>query len=166
MLLTNWLALFQARLQFSRFVRRMNGTRSLPATFPPFVRGGQGGSRSRARKQHDNRLLLAAEVLEVRQLLSAAVTAVSPNSGSQNGGTSVNLVGSGFTGVTTVMFGSQAASQFTVNSVTSITAVSPAEATGTVDIQVDTTSGNSPIVSADQFTFLQAPPSWYSHPRQ
>ncbi|HLJ10891.1 MAG TPA: IPT/TIG domain-containing protein, partial [Planctomycetaceae bacterium] len=102
---------------------------------------------------------VAAEVLEVRQLLSAAITAVSPNSGQQTGGTSVTITGSGFSSVTGVTFGGFAATSYTVTSSSAITAVSPSHGVGMVDIQVMAMMGNSSIVTADQFTYLQSRPT-------
>jgi hypothetical protein len=77
---------------------------------------------------------------------------VEPNTGSAAGGTSVTITGSGFTGATAVKFGSNEATSFTVNSESSITAVSPA-GTGTVDVTVTTPAGTSSTGSADQFTY-------------
>jgi hypothetical protein len=85
---------------------------------------------------------------------AATVTGVSPGSGPVSGGTSVTIAGSGFAGATAVNFGSTAASSFTVNSDTSITATAPAAtAVGTVDVTVTTPSGTSATSSADQFTY-------------
>jgi DNA-binding beta-propeller fold protein YncE len=82
------------------------------------------------------------------------VTKVEPNRGSPGGGTTVTITGTGFTGATAVRFGATSAKSFTVNSATSITAVSPrVKVTGTVDVTVTTTAGTSPTSSADQFTF-------------
>jgi len=68
---------------------------------------------------------------------------VSPNTGSTSGGTTVTITGTGFTGVTTaVTFGGTAAS-FTVNSLTQITATTPAHAAGTVDVTVTTGAGTA-----------------------
>ena len=118
-----------------------------------------GSLGARPRRRSDRTLAVAAELLEERQLLSAAITAVSPNSAQAQGGTSVNIVGSGFTNVTGVMFGTVAATSFTVGSSTAITAVAPAEPAGQVDIIVDTTAGNSPVnPQTDQFTYLQSGP--------
>jgi hypothetical protein len=86
----------------------------------------------------------------------ASITSISPTSGSTGGGTSVSLTGTGFTAATGVNFGTTPAASFTVNSDTSITAVSPAEAAGTVDITVSTLSGTSVVGSSDQFTFNAA----------
>ncbi len=93
-------------------------------------------------------------VLQVQQV-PPAVTGISPVSGPWVGGTSVTITGSGFSGATAVDFGTTAASSFTVNSAgTQITATSPAEAAGTVDVTVTTGSGTSATSAADQFTYL------------
>ena len=84
-----------------------------------------------------------------------AVTAISPNSGSPSGGTAVTITGANFTGATAVRFGSNAATSVTVNSITKITATSPA-GTGTVDVTVTAAGGTSPTGSADQFTYGSA----------
>ena len=82
------------------------------------------------------------------------VTGISPAAGATGGGTSVTITGTGFTGATAVKFGSTAATLFTVNSATQITATSPNYgSTGTVDITVTTPGGTSATSSADQFTF-------------
>jgi hypothetical protein len=80
------------------------------------------------------------------------VTKIEPTTGPAAGGTSVTITGTGFIGATAVRFGSNNAASFTVNSATSITAVSPAAA-GTVDVTVTTPNGTSPTSEADQFTY-------------
>ena len=55
----------------------------------------------------------------------------------------MTITGTSFTGATAVKFGTTAATTFTVNSSTSITATSPA-GTGTVDVTVTTAGGTSP----------------------
>ena len=84
------------------------------------------------------------------------VTSVSPASGPPAGGTSVVIVGTNFTGATAVKFGAIDANSFVVNSPTQITAVSPAEAVGAVDITVTTPQGTSSVVNIDKFTFAAA----------
>ncbi len=83
---------------------------------------------------------------------TVSANGVSPNAGSTSGGTSVTITGTGFTGVTTgVTFGGTAAS-FTVNSLTQITATTPAHAAGTVDVAVTTGAGTATATAA--FTFV------------
>ncbi|MCL5948469.1 MAG: IPT/TIG domain-containing protein [Actinobacteria bacterium] len=69
-------------------------------------------------------------------------TGITPAVGPKLGGTSVTISGSGFTGATAVDFGSKPATSFTVDSDTSITAVSP-PGTGTVSVTVTTANGTS-----------------------
>jgi hypothetical protein len=86
------------------------------------------------------------------------VTAVSPASGPQAGGTSVRIAGANLAAATGVKFGSASAVGFTVNSANSITAVSPAGA-GTVDVTVTTPAASSAPVAADRYTYtLVLPP--------
>jgi hypothetical protein len=83
------------------------------------------------------------------------VTGISPASGPLSGGTTVTITGSNFTGATGVSFGGTAAASFTVNSDTSITAVSPAaNSVGSVDVTVTTPNGTSATSTADQFSYV------------
>lgn len=66
------------------------------------------------------------------------VTNVNPNVGPIPSGNSVTITGTSFFNVTAVNFGITPATSFIVNSPTSITAIAPAEATGTVDIIITT----------------------------
>ncbi|MGK5056656.1 IPT/TIG domain-containing protein [Janthinobacterium sp. LB2P49] len=84
------------------------------------------------------------------------VSSISPTSGPTTGGTSVTINGTNFVGVTAVTFGGTAASSFTFNSATQITATAPA-GTGTVDVRVTTGGGTSATGPADQFTYLATP---------
>ena len=84
------------------------------------------------------------------------VTGISPSAGPIAGGTSVTITGTGFTGVTKVMFGSTAAISYTVNNATSITTTAPS-GSGTVDVKVTNTAGQSLASSADQFIYVAAP---------
>jgi alpha-tubulin suppressor-like RCC1 family protein len=82
------------------------------------------------------------------------VTKVKPKQGPVNGGTTVTITGTDFfAGTTAVKFGSTNASSFNVESETSITAVSPEEPAGTVDVTVTTGWGTSAISLADHFKF-------------
>ena len=84
------------------------------------------------------------------------MTSISPTSGTTVGGTTITINGTNFTGATAVNFGASAAASFTINSVTSITATSPA-GSGTVDITVTTLDGTSSIGVADQYTYVPPP---------
>ncbi len=92
-----------------------------------------------------------------------AVSSISVSTGTTAGGTTVNLIGSGFTETTLVSFGGMPAT-FTVNSDTSITAVSPVQATGAFHITVASPNGTSTTSSADLFTYTAATcrpsPAW------
>jgi hypothetical protein len=83
------------------------------------------------------------------------VTALSPTTGTEAGGTPVTITGTGFTGATAVDFGTLPATNLVVVNDTSITADSPA-GTGTVDVTVVTPLGTSATSSADQFTYTAA----------
>ena len=99
----------------------------------------------------------AVAATEVR-LAAPAVTGISPASGPQAGGTSVTITGTGLTGATTVYFGTVAATGFTVNSATQITATAPAAASaGTVNVTVTTQGGTSPAGTASQYAYLPVP---------
>jgi len=80
------------------------------------------------------------------------VTGVAGSGGSA-GGTTVTISGKYFTEAYSVTFGGMAATSFTVQSDTTITAVSPAHPQGTVDIQVSTPGGSSNITGADHYTY-------------
>jgi spore coat protein U-like protein len=64
------------------------------------------------------------------------VTDVSPKAGPTTGGTTVTITGTGFAGGDVVAFGATRATSVTVNSSTSITATTPAEPAGLVDVSV------------------------------
>lgn len=86
------------------------------------------------------------------------VSSVSPSAGSPAGGTSVTILGAGFTGATKVQFGTgNPASSFTVVSSTKITAVSPPHAAGTPHVFVTTTGGTTLASNGDRFTYEEAP---------
>ncbi|MDV6228564.1 Calx-beta domain-containing protein [Nitratireductor aquimarinus] len=74
-------------------------------------------------------------------LAGPSITSISPNNGPEAGGTSVTITGTNFTGATAVTFGGTAAASFTVNSSTTISAVTPAGTAGAVDVAVTTAGG-------------------------
>ncbi|MCK9916173.1 autotransporter domain-containing protein [Microbacteriaceae bacterium K1510] len=80
------------------------------------------------------------------------VSSVSPNTGAALGGTSVVISGTGFTFATAVTFGGTAATSFTVNSGTQITAVVPAHAAGVVDVVVTNNVGSGTLAGGFTYT--------------
>jgi hypothetical protein len=85
------------------------------------------------------------------------VTNVSPNNGSIDGGIPVTVTGTGFTGTTSVMFGTTS-SRFTVISDTEIDTVSPwSWSAGTIDVTVTTPGGTSATSTSDQYTYFSLP---------
>jgi hypothetical protein len=87
------------------------------------------------------------------------INGVVVNSGPSLGGTFVEIIGSGFTGATSVMFGTHAGAGVSVSDDTDLFVTSPAAPVGTVDITITTPVATSSIVTADKFTFqtLSAP---------
>jgi hypothetical protein len=84
------------------------------------------------------------------------ISGIGPATGSSSGGTSVTIVGTNFNGVTAVNFGTNQAAKFTLNSATSITAVSPA-GSGSVHITVIAAGGTSATTTADVFSYGAVP---------
>src|SRR5206468_3953307 len=84
-----------------------------------------------------------------------AVSSLGTSSGTTAGGTSVTITGTDLSDTFAVYFGGVAA-DFTVNSGTSITAVAPPHASGTVDVTVATYAGTSVVSSSDHFTYNAA----------
>ncbi|MGQ4596623.1 IPT/TIG domain-containing protein [Nocardia sp. R6R-6] len=80
------------------------------------------------------------------------ITSLSPISGPTSGGNSVTITGTGFTGPTTVRFGTTATT-FTLNSSTQITAIAP-PGSGTVQVTVSNAGGTSNGVP---YTYVQVP---------
>ncbi|MBM3984121.1 MAG: matrixin family metalloprotease [Planctomycetes bacterium] len=82
------------------------------------------------------------------------VTSIDPTMGPAGGFTSVTITGTGFSDATGVSFEATPAVSFTVNSNTSITAVSPPAALFTfADVTVTDPSGSSSLVNAFFYTF-------------
>ena len=84
------------------------------------------------------------------------VVRVEPDDGPPAGGTSVTITGINFTGATAVKFGSASAASFTVDSETSITAVS-SPGTGEVDVTVTTPEGTSYTSPRDLYSYEEGP---------
>jgi IPT/TIG domain len=81
-----------------------------------------------------------------------SVTSVSPSTGTAAGGTMVTISGSGFTGATGVTFEGVPATSFAFVNDGQVTAVSP-PGSGTVDVQVKTAAGQSPVGNGDKFVY-------------
>src|ERR1700730_8668122 len=84
-----------------------------------------------------------------------AVTSISPNSGTINGGTAVSITGTGFLAGATVSLGGTAATGVTVVNSTSITATTPAHAAGTVNVAVTNPDSQSGTL-AGGYTYASA----------
>lgn len=112
---------------------------------PPFDAATVAPSGTAAGKEIE----LSAEVQP-----APAIASIAPSFGSVTGGTSVKIVGTNLSTASAVKFGAIAATGFTVESDTQITAVVPSsETVGPVDVTVTTLAGASPTVRADQFSY-------------
>jgi hypothetical protein len=99
---------------------------------------------------HDNARLGSAWTV----LPAPAIARVEPGRGPAAGGTTVTIGGVNFTSATAVRFGSAPAASFTVDSPSSITAVSPAGDPGTVAVTVTTPIGASEPSSPARFKYV------------
>jgi hypothetical protein len=80
------------------------------------------------------------------------VTSISPTSGTANGGTAVNIIGTNFTSGANVSFAGTAATNVIAVSSSSITATAPAHTAGAVSVVVTNSSGQSGIL-ANGYTY-------------
>jgi DNA-binding beta-propeller fold protein YncE len=85
------------------------------------------------------------------------VSMLAPSSGPTAGGTVVTITGANLAGATAVTFGAVPAASFTITGATAITAVTPAEAAGSVDVTVTTPVGTSATNAGDRFRFGALP---------
>src|SRR5690606_36282393 len=90
-------------------------------------------------------------IVVTRAVATPTLASLTPATGTTAGGTSVVLTGADLTGATAVTFGGTAATSFTVDSATQITAITPAHAAGAVDV-ADTTPGGTATL-AGAFTY-------------
>ena len=84
-------------------------------------------------------------------------TSISPDSGATSGGTTVTITGTNFAGPSAVTFGGQSATNVTVVNSTTITAVTPAHASGAFDVVVTSNGTILPPLST-KFTYGVANP--------
>jgi IPT/TIG domain/PASTA domain len=110
---------------------------------PPF----DGSTVAPSGTEAGNEIELSAEVQP-----APAITSIAPPSGPIAGGTTVTITGTDLAGASSVKFGSELASSFTVVSESEITAVAPpGEAIGPVAVSVTTLAGTS--ADDDMFTY-------------
>ena len=98
----------------------------------------------------------SSAIVELSRTFTPAVSAISPNSGPEVGGTAVAVSGSGFAAGATVAFGGRPASGATINSAGSITAISP-PGSGTAEVTVTNAAGTSAATAADRFSYASPP---------
>jgi IPT/TIG domain/Metallo-peptidase family M12 len=90
------------------------------------------------------------------------VSAISPNIGPVAGGTAVTITGSGFVAPATVTLGGTAATAVNVVNTTTITATTPAHATGTVSVVVQTNAQTATLASSYFYFTPPAPGKFYT----
>ncbi|MDR3443067.1 MAG: IPT/TIG domain-containing protein [Legionella sp.] len=83
---------------------------------------------------------------------SLGLTSINPTTGAASGGTAVTLTGSGLTGTTAVTFDGVPATNVHVVNATTVTAVTPAHAVGSVTVQITAPTGNSSL--ANGYTYV------------
>lgn len=83
---------------------------------------------------------------------SVTVSAISPSTGSASGGVGFTLTGTNLAGATGITFGGMAATSVNVVNETTITAVTPANAAGAVDVVVTTPAGDATLPNG--YTYL------------
>ncbi len=98
----------------------------------------------------------AADQFTYTSSAAPSVTGVTPNGGTSAGGNNVTITGTNFAGANAVFFGNLAAASFVVYSTTTIVAVAPVQASGTVDVTITGPGGTSATTSADQYTYSAA----------
>jgi YVTN family beta-propeller protein len=141
-------------------IQELNTTRFRSGASLPLPAGESGLGQLVISPNGNTLVALTSTGAAIVQAGSPMVTSVSPASGPTAGGTTVTIAGANFDGATDVSFGGFPATSFTVNSSTSITAVSPAEAEGPVDVTVSGPQGTSGTSAADQYFFgTPAPPT-------
>ena len=79
---------------------------------------------------------------------------VTPTSGSNAGGTVVTIIGTGLQSTSNVTFGGVTASFGVINS-TTISAITPSNTSGAVDVVITTSAGTATLVEA--FTYVNNP---------
>lgn len=88
------------------------------------------------------------------------ITGMSPTSGSEIGGKTVDISGNDLANATGVLFGSTPASSWSLVSPNVIRAVTPAHAVGQVDVTLQSAAGPSPSLDPSRFTYTTQPPPY------
>jgi IPT/TIG domain len=101
-------------------------------------------------------LRLSFVAIPVPTARTPTVTTIEPAAGPPSGGTTVTVSGTGLTDVTSVLFGSSAATNVQIRSDAELLATSP-PGSGQVDITVTSPAGASPVLPGDQFTYAEPP---------
>jgi hypothetical protein len=117
--------------------------------------GGKGGDRIDIVLQGQGAL---ADITNPAGSLLPTVTSVDPATGDTAGGELVNIYGqhympNGVDDVSAIVFGADAATDWTVISDSHIVAISPAHAAGTVAVRVTTDAGQSADTAADNYVY-------------
>lgn len=111
---------------------------------------------------HGGEVFAADQTLAGSPLVESAspvVLAVTPDEGTTFGGTKVTITGEGFSGATSVDFGSTTVMLAKPEkSKTKIKVVAPPGAVGSVDVTVSTPEATSAVTPSDQFTYVKSPP--------
>ena len=90
------------------------------------------------------------------------VNSVTPNSGPASGGTTVVILGQGFTGLIAVTFGGVISQSAIANEPGKITAVAPPNTAGIVDVLVTISLGTSTASASTKFTYTAATSAGYT----
>jgi len=85
------------------------------------------------------------------------IASMTPASGPAAGGTRVRIDGAHFQHVTAVLFGSEAGTALDVGTSSTLDITAPAQAAGTVDVQVVTSYGNSAASIGDLYSYADSP---------
>lgn len=128
----------------------VNGPSSITATTPASLAGAVSVTVRNADFQSGS---LNNAFTFVAPAQAPTITAVSPNSGSTSGGLTVTISGTNFVAGATVQFGGTAASNVSVTSPTTLTAVTPARTAGSVTVTVTNPSSLSGEL-ANGFTYV------------
>ena len=148
MVLRNWLASF-----FHRTRHEKNDARQRIKTSGRRVRNEHRYPAVVIEHLEPRRFLFSP--LDVTQTLVAPqISGLSVQTGTTLGGESVTISGSGFSQVSTVLFGTMPAASFTINSSSSISVVTPAHIAGRVDVAVVTLMGSSTTTTNTNNQFL------------